>query len=193
MRRNFAQLDLKWLLVAPGLILLLLGLVLGELLHVPMPADISVQLLVPATLTAYLSAMTLAVLFERHSSSFKQAGGMLEGVVQRLALTPAWALVLGLTSGVGEEVFFRGFLLGLGLKFLPVWAAVLAQALVFAAFHPAPRRAWAYPFWTFLIGLVFACITLAANSLVPAMLAHYVFNHSQFNALLAVKSLERSA
>jgi uncharacterized protein len=190
MRRNdprkmdLRRIDMKWLLVAPGLILLLLGLALAEIFHIPLPADIAVEILVPATLSAYLIAITLASLFEQYSSSFKQAGGMLEAIISRLGLTPTWALALGLTSGIGEEVFFRGLLLGLGSKFFPAWLAVIAQAIAFAAMHPAPRRAWAYPLWTFLIGLVFGSIALEADSLVPVMLAHYAFNHGQFNELL---------
>ena len=178
------RIDMKWLLVTPGLTLLLLGLALAQIFRIPMPADISVEILVPATLSAYLIAVALAALFEQHSSSFKQAGNMLESIISRLGLTPAWALALGLTSGIGEEVFFRGLLLGVGLKFFPAWMAVIAQALAFAALHPAPRRAWAYPFWTFLIGIAFGIITLEAHSLLPVILAHYVFNHGQFNGLL---------
>ena len=177
---------MKWLLVAPGLTLLLLGLALAEIFRILMPANIAVEILVPATLSAFLIAVTLASWFEQHSSSFKQAGNMLESIISRLGLTPTWALALGLTSGIGEEVFFRGLLLHAAIKFsFPAWLAVIAQALAFAAMHPAPRRAWAYPLWTFLIGVAFGIITLEAHSLVPVMLAHYVFNHGQFNQLLA--------
>jgi uncharacterized protein len=183
-KMDLRRIDMKWLLVAPGVTLLLLGLALAQIFRIPMPADIRVEILVPATLSAYLIAVTLASWFEQHSSSFKQAGNMLESIISRLGLTPTWALALGLTSGIGEEVFFRGLLLHAGLNFFPAWLAVIAQALAFAAMHPAPRRAWAYPLWTFLIGVAFGIITLEAHSLVPVMLAHYVFNHGQFNELL---------
>jgi uncharacterized protein len=183
-RRTLPQIDVKWLLVAPGLTLLLLGLALAEIFHVPLPANIALEILVPAALSAYLIALALAAFFEQHSSSFKQAGGLLEAIISRLGLTPVWALALGLTSGIGEEVFFRGLLLHAGLNIFPAWLAVVAQALAFAAMHPAPRRAWAYPLWTFLIGIAFGIITLEAGSLVPVMLAHYAFNHGQFNELL---------
>ena len=124
-RSDLQRLDMKWLLVAPGLTLLLLGLALAEIFRIPMPADIAVEILVPATLSAFLIAVTLASWFEQHSSSFKQAGNMLESIISRLSLTPTWALALGLTSGIGEEVFFRGLLLHAGLKFFPAWIAVL--------------------------------------------------------------------
>lgn len=77
MRRNnphkldLRRIDLKWLLVAPGLTLLLLGLALAQIFRIPMPADIRVEILVPATLSAYLIAVTLASWFEQHSSSQK--------------------------------------------------------------------------------------------------------------------------
>ncbi len=77
MRRNnphkldLRRIDLKWLLVAPGLTLLLLGLALAQIFRIPMPADIRVEILVPATLTAFLIAVTLASWFKQHSSSQK--------------------------------------------------------------------------------------------------------------------------
>ena len=180
------RLDIKVILALPGVFLAVLGLVLAEVLRVPLPANIRLEILIPATLTAYFFAAALAAGFERHIPSFREAGGLLEGIVGRLQLTPAWAMTLSLTSAVGEEVFFRGFLLGLGLMLAPPWAAVIGQAIVFAAMHPAPRRAWAYPLWTLLIGVVFALVRLESGSLAPVILAHYIFNHENFNAVVAV-------
>lgn len=148
--------------------------------------DAPLEITVFATLTAFFIAAALSVCFEQFVPSFRLAGGSLEGAVRQLKLTPLWAMALSLTSAVGEELFFRGFLLGLGLTFLPVWGAVLAQALLFAAFHPAPRAAWGYPLWTGLIGVWFGIVTLATGSIVPGILAHYVFNHLNFNQLLEV-------
>ena len=146
--------------------------------------DAPLEITALATLTAFFVAAALSAFFEQRVPSFRLAGGALEGAVRQLKLTPLWAFALSLTSSVGEELFFRGFLLGLGLTFLPVWGAVLAQALLFAALHPAPRAAWAYPLWTGLIGTWFGIVTLATGSIVPGILAHYVFNHLNFNQLL---------
>lgn len=176
-------LDIKLILALPGLGMLLIGYLGCLLLSIPLP-DISPEIALFASLTAFFLAMVLSSLFERFVPSFRLAGGQLEGIIGQLGLTPAWAFALSLTSGIGEELFFRGLLLGLGIKFLPLWLALLLQAVIFAAFHPAPRAAWGYTLWTGLIGLLFGLITVASGSVVPTMLAHYLFNHLNFDAAL---------
>jgi membrane protease YdiL (CAAX protease family) len=176
-------LDLKLLLALPGLFLGALGLALSSALAVPL-RGLPLELLVPAALTAYWGVLALAHGFEQLFGSFRDAGGMLEEAVRRLGLTPAWALALGATSAVGEELFFRGFLLGLLARLLGPVPAVLLQAAAFAALHPAPRRAWAYPLWTLLVGLLLGSVALGTGSVLPGLLAHYVFNHENFNAAL---------
>ncbi len=163
--------------------MMLLGYLGCLLLNIPL-TDTSPEIALFASLTAFFLAMVLSSLFERFIPSFRLAGGQLEGIVGQLGLTPAWAFALSLTSGIGEELFFRGLLLGLGIKFLPLSLALLLQAIIFAAFHPAPRAAWGYTLWTGLIGLLFGLITVATNSVVPTMLAHYLFNHLNFEAAL---------
>ena len=164
----------------PGLILGLIGF-LGSLWLGVNFADLPPEILIFAALTAFFSVAFLSAFFERFIPSFTFAGGMLEGIMQGLGLNGLWAFFLALTSSLGEELFFRGFLLALGVKFLPVWLAVLAQAAVFAAFHPAPAKAWGYPLWTALVGVVLALVTLACGSVEPAILAHYLFNHLNLN------------
>ncbi len=186
MRRvDLRTIDLKLLLALPGIAMMLIGYALCRWLGLPLN-DAPLEVTVFATLTAFFIAAALSALFEQFVPSFRLAGGSLEGAVRQLKLTPLWAFALSLTSAVGEELFFRGFLLGLGLTFLPVWGAILAQALLFAAFHPAPRAAWGYPLWTGLIGAWFGIVALSSGSIVPGILAHYVFNHLNFNQLLEV-------
>jgi uncharacterized protein len=176
--------DIKLVLALPGIAMMLVGYFGCRALGISLK-DATPEITLFASLTAFFLASSLAVLFERHVRSFRLAGGQLEGIIGQLRLTPPWALLLSLTSGIGEELFFRGLLLGLGLKFLPIWAALLLQAAIFAAFHPAPKAAWAYPLWTGLIGLLFGCVTIWTGSLLPTILAHYLFNHVNFDAALA--------
>jgi uncharacterized protein len=180
---RIGRINIKLLLALPGLILGLIGF-LGSLWLGVDFSDLSLEILIPATLTAFFTIAFLSAFFERFVPSFALAGGMLEGIMQSLGLTGLWALILALTSSLGEELFFRGFLLALGIKFFHVWQAVLAQALVFAAFHPAPARAWGYPLWTALVGIVLALVTLGCGSIEPAILAHYLFNHTNLNQVL---------
>ena len=177
------RVDLRVALAAPGVALALLGLGAARAFDVPF-GGVTLEVLVPAALTAYFAILVLSVSFERLIPSFREAGGLLEDAVRRLRLTPTWALALALTSAVGEEIFFRGAVLGLLSRALPPVAAVLAQAVLFAALHPAPRRAWAYPLWTLCAGVILGAVALATGSVWPGVLAHYLFNHQNFNEVL---------
>jgi uncharacterized protein len=175
--------DIKLLLAAPGVLMMLVGYAGCRALNLSL-GDASLEVTVFAGLTAFFIASTLSVAFERFVPSFRLAGGSLEGAVRQMNLTPLWAFALSLTSAVGEELMFRGFLLGLGSRFLPVAVAVIIQAALFAALHPAPRAAWAYTLWTGLIGAWFGIVAVLSGSVVPGILAHYLFNHLNFNQLL---------
>ncbi len=182
------KLDVKILLAAPGVMLGLIGLLGGGWLHLEFRVP-PWEILSVTTLGAYFAVLALAHGLERALPSFRDASGLLEGILARIHLTPSWALALAATSSIGEELFFRWFLLGAFSGFAPVWVAVLVQAGIFAAFHPAPRRAWGYPLWTFFAGIVFGAVAVGTGSVVPSMLAHYVFNHDNMNqALEPIKS-----
>lgn len=179
-----ARIDIKLALAAPGVVLAVLGLILarawGVGLNAPEPG-----VLLPATLAAYLAIGLVSLGFERLVPSFSEASGTLESAVRGMRLTPWWALALGLTSAIGEELFFRGLMLGLLERQLGTWPAVVFQAVAFAALHPAPRRAWAYTAWTFAVGLLLGAVAAGSGSVLPGIFAHYVFNHQNFNVVLA--------
>lgn len=90
-------------------------------------------------------------------------------------LTEGEALVLALSSGIGEEVFFRGAL-------LPV-AGLWLQAAVFALLHVAPAdagRARQFLPWTamaFVMGLAFGALALLLGDLGGPMVAHVTINY----------------
>ena len=95
------------------------------------------------------------------------------------------ALLLAVASGVGEEVFFRGALQN---ALVGGWTGVFLQALVFAALHPVTdRRAWSYPLFIFLGGVMFGSAYQLTGSLVPGILAHYLHNARSFYQLLDSK------
>jgi uncharacterized protein len=177
------RLDVKILLALPGILLGSIGVIGCGLMRLEFSIP-SPEILVVTTLGAYFAILALAHGLERVLPSFRDASGLLEGILARIRLTPSWAFALAATSSIGEELFFRWFLLGLFSSFLPVWIAIALQAMIFAAFHPAPRRAWAYPLWTLLAGLVFGAVTVGTGSVLPSMLAHYVFNHDNMNQAL---------
>ncbi|MEE1940885.1 CPBP family intramembrane glutamic endopeptidase [Streptomyces sp. TRM 70361] len=89
------------------------------------------------------------------------------------AAAPRALLALGLVTGLAEEVLFRGYLLT-GLRgAVPLWAAVVLQAVLFGAHHASfglravPAKA--------VHGLVWGALAAASGSLLPAVAAHLVF------------------
>jgi membrane protease YdiL (CAAX protease family) len=98
---------------------------------------------------------------------------------------PSALLLLALLSGVAEEVFFRGLVQGLLVKGFGPWG-VLLQALLFALFHPAPRRALAYPLYTGFAGLLLGSAYLLTGSLLPGILAHFLHNARGFYELYRI-------
>jgi uncharacterized protein len=78
-------------------------------------------------------------------------------------------LVLGVASGIAEELFFRGLL-------APV-LGLLVSSIAFGALHQLRGRAgriWAG--WAALMGLLFGALFLATGSLLGPILAHGAIN-----------------
>lgn len=117
--------------------------------------------------------LAAAWLLERRCSSFRWASQLLERTVRRLRLPLPASVALALATGVSEELFFRGTLLTL---LHPASLALPAQAVLFGALHPVPRRGWAYPAFAVVAGAAFGAVTLASGSLLPAVVAHVAIN-----------------
>lgn len=97
------------------------------------------------------------------------AGDALELTGGSIALA---ILLVGIWGPIGEELFFRGFLLtGLRNRF-GVKTAVVVSSVLFGLVHVAPGAI--VP--TFFLGLAFALIYVRTRSLVPAIFAHCVQN-----------------
>jgi uncharacterized protein len=78
-------------------------------------------------------------------------------------------LVLGIASGVAEELFFRGLL-------VPVFGVVL-PALAFGALHRLrgpSGRVWSV--WAAVMGLLFGALFVVTGSLLGAIAAHVFIN-----------------
>ncbi len=130
--------------------------------------------------------LALAALEEafRHlfPASFREAESLhraLGEALRRAGVGPATLLFLALLSGVAEEVFFRGLLQSLLVAWLGP-SGLFLQALVFALLHPAPKRAFAYPVYTGIAGLLFGLTYLLSGSLLPGVLAHFLHNARGF-------------
>jgi membrane protease YdiL (CAAX protease family) len=84
--------------------------------------------------------------------------------------------VMALASGVGEELFFRGWLTPL--------VGVLLSSLVFGLLHQVRGRArWAWAGWATVMGLVFATIYELTGHLAGPVLAHVSINFANLRYL----------
>ena len=79
---------------------------------------------------------------------------------------------VALVPAMAEELLFRGFLLTVMLRKMPVWAAVLLNGFLFALYHLNP---WQFV-GLFLLGTAFAAIFVKTRNLTLVMLAHFVNN-----------------
>jgi sodium transport system permease protein len=86
---------------------------------------------------------------------------------------PLWVvwLVLGLTPGVCEEVFFRGLIFS-GMRRLGAWPAVLVTALLFGLAHASIYRLLP----TFILGVLLGVLRWRSGSVLPGIAMHAVNN-----------------
>jgi len=123
----------------------------------------------------YVAFKGLDKLFARLApEAYRATDRLMRQVARRIP--DSGVLLLAAASALAEEVFFRGFLIGLFSRWLPP-AAVLLSALVFMLFHPVPdRRAYLYTVYVGVAGLLFGASYLATESLIPGILAHFLVN-----------------
>ena len=85
-------------------------------------------------------------------------------------------LLMAVASGLGEELFFRGW--------LTPYAGVLFSSLIFGVLHQVRGRArWAWASWATLMGLAFATIFAVTGDLLGPIVAHVAINFANLRYL----------
>ena len=82
-----------------------------------------------------------------------------------------------LIAPVCEETIFRGLVLTIFDGKLPKWLGILISALVFALIHLPSPIAFIY---TLTLGIVLGFLRYRTKSLVPCVLAHIIFNATNY-------------
>jgi membrane protease YdiL (CAAX protease family) len=94
------------------------------------------------------------------------------------SLVPGVRWIKGLTRGIWEEVFFRGIILVLFMRYYPTKkkTAIFYSTFVFAILHlgKIDLEAAVDVVSVFFIGLLFTYVVLKTGSLLPAIVFHYV-------------------
>lgn len=93
-----------------------------------------------------------------------------------LAATPMWLLALKslLIYPVLEECIYRGVILQMLRRYLPLWAALLPPTVLFGVTHLGSSPANAV--FAALAGLYFAWLAIRSGSLLTAILCHSAVN-----------------
>jgi membrane protease YdiL (CAAX protease family) len=93
-----------------------------------------------------------------------------------LAATPMWLLAMKslLIYPVVEECVYRGVILQLLRRYLPLWVALVPPTLLFGVTHLGSSATNAV--FAAFVGLVFAWLAIRSRSLVPAILCHSAVN-----------------
>ena len=95
---------------------------------------------------------------------------------ERFAHVPLWALALKavIVFPVLEECVYRGVILQLLRRYLPLWAALVPPTLIFGLTHWgfSPQNA----VFALLVGLYFAWLMIGSRSLFPSILCHAAIN-----------------
>lgn len=90
-------------------------------------------------------------------------------------LSPRQIVLVSLAAGVGEELFFRGWLQAL-IGWLPA-------AVAFGLAHVAGARMLAFGVWATGMGLVLGALALATGGLLASMTAHACYDVLAFHYL----------
>lgn len=98
-------------------------------------------------------------------------------------LTTGQVFVLALTSGIGEELFFRGFLqqwLSVGVFGGPYadWLGLAVASIIFGAVHigPEPRTFWPWTAMAVVMGFALGGMYLYTGNVLAPVLAHFTIN-----------------
>ncbi len=112
----------------------------------------------------WLSAEVFAIDTKQSIAHWRQANQNF------LAVTVLFSSVL--LAPMLEELVFRGLLFRSLLRHMNGWLAASISALLFAAIH------WSWPAFInlFIVGLLYAWLTIKSNSLWPAFIAHVIHN-----------------
>jgi membrane protease YdiL (CAAX protease family) len=81
--------------------------------------------------------------------------------------------LIAMLAGVGEELFFRGFLQGLAGRWLTPWGGLLAASVLFGLMHPITP---AYIVLAAALGAYLGWVQLATENLLVVIVAHSVYD-----------------
>ncbi len=135
----------------------------------------STALLWVVTMVLIASALTYAIARLRNWTGGAPTAAGLDVLPQTPAETAVFSLLVAPTAGIGEEIVYRGFLMGqFWIVTNNAWLAAAISSALFGLAHAYQGR-WGI-LRTALIGFAFAIGVIETGSLVPSILAHTLAN-----------------
>ena len=131
----------------------------------------------------YVFALVMAVAFPEGYAAMEDNVNNVAAIVPDAPLSVLAGIMACVV--IYEEIFFRGLLMTHFRRIFRSWpVAVVAGAACFAAVHGAQQAIVAVPL--FGIAVVWSVFAVWRRSLVPAMVAHFVFNFAQVVGLYLI-------
>jgi ABC-2 type transport system permease protein/sodium transport system permease protein len=185
-RRLASGIDMQLLASGVGAVVLFAGVpaLIAWWQRVPLTEGLALR---GAAWAAWPAAVLLGIsLWPFEYEALLRWGPALDWYRQRAELLPrigqaslaAKVLGLAIAAAVGEECFFRGFLLGALQRRIAPWKALLASAAAFGALHVflAGGIVWERFFPSTAMGIVLGLVFLRTRSVLPGMLLHACHN-----------------
>jgi sodium transport system permease protein len=90
---------------------------------------------------------------------------------------PLWVVILAfaVAPAICEELAFRGFILSGFSRSRRMWLAIWLSSVTFGVMHVIPQQV----FNATLLGVVLGLIAVRSNSLLPAVVFHFVYNSTE--------------
>ena len=121
-----------------------------------------------------LPTVLLSRWLDRNTGWASRMGDRLRAVL--CPMTHLEIFTFAITSSIGEELFFRGALMGA--------TGLLPSSLVFGLVHvPSSRAMWVWPVWATVMGVAFGSLVYATGDLVAPIAAHFLINFINLHML----------
>ncbi len=99
-----------------------------------------------------------------------KAYGQLAPFLPKTPRQHRWGMALSVSAGVAEEIAYRGFVMWMLAFFMPVYAVIAVQAVVFGLAHA--YQGWGGAVGTAILGAVIGLVYWATGSLFLPILLH---------------------
>ncbi len=83
-------------------------------------------------------------------------------------------MLISLSAGVAEELFFRGTLQVILTDWTTLWIGILTVNFVFAWLH---AFSWSYFICAYLFGLYFSLLFIGTNNLLVPVMTHFLYDY----------------